>query len=101
LSGGVNGVYDSRDRIGNDVVKMWNESPWYAKAPLVYSGGIVGVGVYNGGVLAIGIVLTHPVETVYWTEVANDIYNESMPPTTPHGAAINGMKEIYSWFSSQ
>ena len=63
MSGGVNGVYDSRDRIGNDVVKMWNESPWYAKAPLVYSGGIVGVGVYNGGVLAIGVVLTHPIET--------------------------------------
>jgi len=31
---------------------------------------------------------------LYTVEVVNDIFNESMPPVTPHGAAINIINNI-------
>jgi hypothetical protein len=34
-------------------------------------------------------MFTHPLETMTGIEVANDVFNESMPPTTGYGAAYN------------
>lgn len=32
--------------------------------------------------------------TVYGLEVINDVYNPSMPPLTPHGAALGAIKNL-------
>jgi hypothetical protein len=36
---------------------------------------------------------------IYVAEVINDMFNSSMPPTTPHGAAYNFAQKAYEWIT--
>jgi hypothetical protein len=50
------------------------------------------------GVEAVGsYMFTHPMETMTGIEIANDVFNESMPPSTPQGAGINIIIKGYDY----
>lgn len=48
-----------------------------------------GVALYRGSYGAFMWAYRNPFKTLYGIEVVNDVFNESMPPITPHGVIIN------------
>jgi filamentous hemagglutinin len=106
--------------INDGVPEMWENTPWYAKGPLVHAGGITGLGVYNGGVLATGAFLDNPAA---YTQGAIDVIEAYLPGPPPmsevgigatmmfmgyeHEDTIEGFKQSYEavkksakeWFS--
>jgi len=52
-----------------------------------------GIALYRGSYVAAMWAFRNPLKALYGIEVVNDVFNESMPPLTPHGVIINtGLK---------
>jgi len=49
--------------------------------------------IYYSGSVMLGANYTR---VISGAEIINDIYNDSMPPSTPIGSSINTMKEVYN-----
>jgi len=56
--------------------------------------------IYGAAVVAVGVAClvgpelaayayANPVQSLYWANVVNDVFNPSLPPITPHGAGVN------------
>jgi hypothetical protein len=75
------GVGVAFNRFFNEgVPDMWNNSPWYAKAPLVHAGAIAGVGISHGGLLATNAFLRNPAE---YSQGAIDVIEAYLPGPPP------------------
>ena len=74
---------------------MWDNTPWYALGPLIHASIPLALPAVDIG----GTYIYMNPDKVLWgygaVEVANDIFNESMPPSTPVGSAWNIGKGIY------
>ena len=70
---------------------MWNNSPWYAKAPLVHAGAIMGVGISHGGLLASNAFLRNPAEYTQGAIDTIEAYLPGPPPMSGAGAKATMM----------
>ena len=61
---------------------------------------IAGLSVLRGALFAETAVISYPVETAYGAAVVNDIFNESSPPVTAYGSAVNFTRESSSFINS-
>jgi len=90
------------DKLGNDIPddirealeklfeegipKMWQNSPWYAKLPLVHAAGVTGVGAGNGMYMGYHWAVRNP----YMIENGLNFvesYLPGVPSMTPYGVA--------------
>ncbi len=82
----TNRSYNKNDFIKANVQLNQNKvDSFFGKALLFFAGGGAAGSAAKFGY---GYVVRNP-ESIYWAEVINDIFNESMPPITPHGIGAN------------
>lgn len=84
--------------INDGVPEMWENTPWYAKGPLVHAGGITGLGVYNGGVLATGVFLDNPAA---YTQGAIDVIEAYLPGPPPMSEAGIGATMMFMGYEHE
>jgi filamentous hemagglutinin len=80
------GAVDIYNGLGNSLTGMWENSPWYAKAPLVTAGGIFALpAIVPTTEYGYWYMARNPEQVIGGVEIANDVFNPSMPPSTNIG----------------